>query len=503
MMHKLSSYELYKTIRQNNRLQEKRHPMFEKNRFAKFLIYFMVAYYACCFLLLGSSLPFAFEEECRSMEPYHLLDSGFFYMLILDFWMRFVVQQTPAQQAKPYMLLPIRRNFLLDIFLMRSGLSWGNLFFFFFLFPFGLLTIVKFYGFLGLFGWLFGYWLLFVCNSYWYLFCRALILKHMAWTLLPFALHAALVCACLLPDNSPLYDWFTDFIEGFFFWNPLHLLVPVAGIALLFWANRKIQSRMIYKEVAKVEEVELKSASEIKFLNRYGAIGEYLKMEIKLRLRNKQVRIQFFVGVGIMLFFSAAQWFSDIYDNGFMKSFICLYNYIILGLMTLAGIMCYEGNYIDGLMSRRESIYDLLRAKYYFNTLLLIIPLLLMIPTIVIGKIPLLMSLGYFCFTAGAIYPIIFQLAVYNNNTLPLNIKMTANTGNWYQNIATLAAMFVPIILEKLLTVCCGDTWGYVLLMIIGLAGMFTHRLWLRNIYTRFMARRYKNMESFRASRQH
>ena len=184
-----------------------------------------------------------------------------------------------------------------------------------------------------------------------------------------------------------------------------------------------------------------------------------------------------------------------------MQSFICLYDYIILGMTTLVCIMCYEGNYIDGLMSRRESIYELLRAKYYFNTLLLLLPLLIVMPLIVMGKVSLWMHLGYMFLTAGVLYPIIFQMAVYNNNTLPLNQKITGKQANTMQQIISVVILFLPIGLEKLCVLALGDVWGYVLMIAIGVAGMAMHKLWLRNVYNRFMQRRYVNMEGFRSSR--
>ena len=53
---------LYKIIKQNQKLAEKRNPAFDTNRFAKFLMYFMIVYWAAIFLFLGVSLPFMFEE---------------------------------------------------------------------------------------------------------------------------------------------------------------------------------------------------------------------------------------------------------------------------------------------------------------------------------------------------------------------------------------------------------------------------------------------------------
>ena len=258
---------------------------------------------------------------------------------------------------------------------------------------------------------------------------------------------------------------------------------------------------MIYNEVAKTEEKEMKHASEFKALNRFGIMGEYLKLEIRMRTRNKNVRMSFLLGIGLIILFSITVSFSDVYDGAFMQNFICLYNYLVLGVMTLQSIMSYEGNYIDGLMSRHESIYDLLRAKYIFNLVMLILPFTLMIPTIVSGKISLLMNLGYMFMVAGLIFPGLFQMAVYNSDTLPLNTKMTSKTNNWVQQVISLVVLFAPILLTQLCEVLLGDVWGYVVLIVLGTIGIATHPIWLRNIYKRFMARRHQNMEGFRASR--
>ncbi len=100
------------------------------------------------------------------------------------------------------------------------------------------------------------------------------------------------------------------------------------------------------------------------------------------------------------------------------------------------------------------------------------------------------------------IFPAIFQLAVYNNNTIPLNQKvMGGKQGNMIQQIVSVATLFLPIGIEQLCVWIMGPTWGYLPMIILGIAGVATHKLWLYNIYTRFMKRRYINMEGFRASR--
>ena len=72
-----------------------------------------------------------------------------------------------------------------------------------------------------------------------------------------------------------------------------------------------------------------------------------------------------------------------------MTSFICVYNFAVFGMIILSQIMSFEGNYIDGLMSRKESIMSLLKAKYYIYSIGEIIPFLLMVPAIIMNKLTL------------------------------------------------------------------------------------------------------------------
>ena len=259
---------------------------------------------------------------------------------------------------------------------------------------------------------------------------------------------------------------------------------------------------VVYNEISKEEDTTVKNTTQFNFLNRYGQLGQYLKLEMKLRMRNKTVRYQFIVCMVAVLALSSILLFTDIYDAKFMKSFICLYDYLVPSTMTLVCIMCYEGNYIDGLMSRRNSILQLLRAKYVFNAFMTVIPCILLIPLMVSGKISVWMNLGYLFFTQGFVVPLLFQLAVYNNNTLPLNAKlMGSKQGNTTQQIVSIVAMFLPIGIENLGILAFGPVWGYAPMILLGIAGIVTMPLWLSNTYQRMMARRYVNMEGFRATR--
>lgn len=497
----MTKRELHRLLKKHESLKDKRHPMFERNRFVKWLFAFMVLYYAACMILMGVSMGVAMSGIYAGVASFHVLDGWFWMILAADFWMRFIFQDTPANQARPYTLLPISRKFMMRRYLVRAGLAWGNLFWGFFLVPFAFVSIYPTLTLGATLAWLLGWWLMLVANGYMYLCIRALCKKCIWWFLLPFALHLALNLIAFLPEHNVLDMPCTYFMYDFARWQLYPFAIVLAIIALLFYLNEKVQLRMTYAEIGKQEEVKVKNTNTWNFLNKYGTFGEYMKLEIKLRMRNKQPRMQFFTLLGLMVVLSALLYFTDIYDGTFMKSFICMYDYVVLGMTSLITIMAYEGNYLDLLMSRKQSILHLLTTKYYLNSLLLLIPLLLTTPLMIAGKISVWMDFGYLFFTIGVLYPATFQMAVYNKETLPLNVKLTGKSGNSKQNIVSLVLMFGPILLERLSVALLGDVYGYVLLIAIGFIGVATHRKWLNWTYQRFMARRYENMEGFRATR--
>ena len=494
---------LYKIIKQNQKLAEKRNPAFDTNRFAKFLMYFMIVYWAALFLFIGVMLPFMFEGLVPNMEPYHIMNQGFIYVMLADFLIRFIGQPSVSQEIKPYLLMPVKRKKLISLLLLKSGLDSYNFLWFFVYVPFAFITVIRFYGFGGMFLYLLGIWLIFVFNNYFYLLCKLLLGEKTLWLLLPIAVFGLLGATEFLLDGLPISRFTMDLGEGFIEGNPLSFLFVLACIGVMFFINLKLQQRMIYNEISKKEDTKIKHVSEYKFLDKYGEVGEYIRLELKLITRNKTVKTQFRMGVIVMMAFSFLLAFTDVYDGTGMTKFICLYNYAVLPIMTLGQVMCFEGNYIDGLMSRKESIFNLLRAKYYLTTLIILVPFLFMMFPITKGKITLLMAIAYLIFVVGFVFFMLLQLAVYNTRTLPLNANLMKSnkSSNWIQGLITSFAFFLPFMIDTTLTALFPAEVAHIILIVIGLGFIATHNLWIKNIYKRFMKRRYKNMEEFRASR--
>lgn len=497
----MNKIQLFFLLRKNTKLSEKRNPMFEANQYSKLFGYIMASILAIEFIALGTFLGWLAAKEDAPEMLFYIMP----FLLILDFGMRFMTQQTPLMLVKPYLLTPISKYTAIECFLVNQVLNLGNLFWMVIFLPYVFIVWCGGLPFWSAIGMLLLLHFMVVVNSQWYLLVRTLVNQSMFWWALPAAFYGLLIGPFfLLPDE--ILDKYTDFIEGMvdhmnsLWW--IFLLFAVLFV-ILFTINRYLQMHLVYDEISTKEKAKLKHVSQFTALDRFGQIGEYLKLELKSVMRNKAIRTRFLQAVILPTMFSLCIAFLDIYKTSFERNFFCLYAFIFFGAANLVKIMCPEGNYIDLLMVHKENILTLLRAKYYFYCAVLLLPLLITLIPVFTGKFTILMILAYLLTATGPVYFMLFQLAVWNKQSLPLNDKITGKNQmeNKWQGIASMVAMFAPVILVLLLQAFFSENVAYITLIIIGAAFTLTESWWLRNIYRRMMKRRYVNLEGFHATR--
>ena len=497
----MNKIKLFFLLRKNTKLSEKRNPMFEANQYSKLFGYIMASILAIEFIAIGTFLGWLAAKEDIPMMLFYIMP----FLLIVDFGMRFMTQQTPMMLVKPYLLTPISKYTAIDCFLIRQVLDAGNLFWMVIFLPYVFIVWCGGVTFWTAIGMLLLLHFMVVVNSQWYLLVRTLVNQSMFWWALPAAFYGLLIAPFfVLPDD--LLDKYTDFIEDCFErMNSLWWLFLLFALlfTILFAINRYLQMHLVYDEISSKEKAKLKHVSQFTALDRFGQIGEYLKLELKSVMRNKAIRTRFLQAVILPTMFSLCIAFLDIYKTSFERNFFCLYAFIFFGAANLVKIMCPEGNYIDLLMVHKENILTLLRAKYYFYCAVLLLPMVITLIPVFTGKFTILMILAYLLTATGPVYFMLFQLAVWNKQTLPLNDKITGKNQmeNKWQGIASMVAMFVPVILVLILQAIFDENTAYITLIIIGAAFTLTESWWLRNIYRRMMKRRYANLEGFHSTR--
>ena len=492
----MNKLQLFRLLRRNTNLSYRRSAAFEQNQWAKVLIYLGAGFFALYLIIYGTAIGAAAEGEPGTIISFMIL------ILPIDFLLRFIFQTTPAMMVKPYILMPISRYTAIECFLASSHVSGYNLLWLAMFIPYSIIVIA------GGGGWgvtllvMLISLLLIMLNSQVYLFFRTLVNRNVLWILPAVALYA-LPYATLLIDNSE--KAFKRLLNGLQDYGSQWWVLPavVALMAVLFFVNRHFQFKYVYEEISKKSERELKRVSSFSSFNRFGIVGEYLKLELKSNLRNKVMRSRTIMSLALVVIFSLLIAYTSVYDNPMMTNFWCLYCFAIYSVTSLIKIMGQEGNYIDLLMVHPENILAVLKAKFWFYCAVLIVPFVVMLPAVFTGKFTLLMLLAYMLLTGGLVHFIIFQLAVYNRQTLPLQQKVTGkgNFENGMQIVIELVALIGPGIIVGVGYLTVGLTATYVFMCLVGAALILTSPLWLRNVYRRMMARKYENLEGFHSSR--
>ena len=502
---KLSWWQLLRLLRKHSKLSEQRNVALAQNRMAKvfgyiamvFTVMYLMFLSVMLALIANSSTHYTASELMFGMMP---------FILAVDFFFRFAIQQTPSQLIKPYVMLPIGKNTCIDCFLFNSVTSLGNLVWMALFLPYAIMSILFVEGFWAAIGFLLAAHLLIVIDSQWYMLIRTLVNRKYYWWLLAAVVYALMFSPCYLGKDSgfvKLCKTYAVVGDGAAHWSLLVFGGILLLLCLLLLINRKVQYISVYDELSKNEKTEIKHVTQLQQLNKLGETGEYVKLEIKSIMRNKNIRKGFISANIVIIMFSLLIAFTDVYSGGFTK-FLAVYNFAIYGAIILVKTMCYEGNYIDCLMVHKENIYSLLKAKYWIYTALLIIPLILMIPTVVMGKCSLLMLIAVMILTAGPVHASFLYISIFNKQTMPLNTKFIGKgsiEANYFQVIAEIAAFILPLLVLNIMPILFGETWGAVVIIVLGLIFVFTHPIWIRDIYQRIMRRRYENLESFHASR--
>ena len=492
----MNKIQLFKLLRHNIKVSEKRSPVFEQNKWAKVLIYFLAAMFVIYLIMYGSIIGYAADGEPGTMIAAMLI------ILPIDFLLRFIFQSTPAMMAKPYILMPISRYSVIECFLVSSHFSGYNFLWLGMFIPYSI--ILFFSG---------GFWatiyvliislLLIILNSQIYLFFRTLVNRSPLWLIAAAAFYALPFAPLLfIRPVSKGIEKIADALQtaGTAWWMLPLVLLLIVGV---FFVNRHFQFRYVYEEISKKTEKALKKVSQFTFFNRFGLVGEYLKIELKSNIRNRTMKSRCILSLVMVAFFSALIAYTSIYDNPIMKNFWLLYCFALYSMKSLIKIMGQEGNYIDLLMTQKENILALLKAKFWFYCCILVVPFVILLPAVFTGKFTLLMLFAYMFLVGGCMHFIIFQLAVYNKQTLPLQLKVTGK-GNYENGIQIgieFGIMFAPAIILGLGYLTVGLTATYIFMCVLGLGFIVTSNIWLHNIYNRMMKRRYENIEGFHATR--
>ena len=452
-------------------------------------------YFGANFLILGIFSDTIIQELFPNQSVIEKHFQFLFYYWMCDIFVRFKFQEVRILQIKPYTTLPVARS-LLDRFpLMISLTSNFNYAY--------LLLVVPFY---------FNYvlpnesvlfsviWWLYILSGLVFVSFTSLHLRlyFQKKPLFGFVFLLLLIGFIFLETNkivhlSSIFWSVIKYAQLYFF--PV-LLFPLISVISYFMGLRFLRNLKYYE--FETNHLNL-GVGKLSFLDRWGELGDHIRLDIKFLYRNKRTRaalvslaffpVWYYIMITPKLDLTSSK---HVFAGIFTISQLC----ISYGQFVFAG----HSTYFDGLITQRISVAHFIRAKYVLFILSMFLIYIVMLPFYFYHPFLPFINLSLLVFSMGTMPYLVLIVACYRYQRFEITQKSSFN----YQGFSFLS--IVPAAVVCILSILLFNTfslfnckeYAYYSYFGIGLIGVFTQKWWLESITRKFKEKKYQLLEGFR-----
>ena len=141
----MNRLQLYRILYKHRSLSMRRALDYERKRSAKYLFYIGYAMVFAYLLFIAVILSLS-VNKMRDANAVGITVGILPFILLVDLFIRFTYQQTPAQIIKCYALLPLPRKVCIESFIGASLFNLGNVWWYVLFVPYCVMSVVFSYG---------------------------------------------------------------------------------------------------------------------------------------------------------------------------------------------------------------------------------------------------------------------------------------------------------------------------------------------------------------------
>ena len=211
-----------------------RSASFGKNVGLKILMGFFAIWMLLGFLSLGVGTYFFLKEQYPAKDPFIVANKFVVFLLVFDLIIRYLMQKIPVMDIKPMLILPIKKNKLVNYILTKSVFSFFNFSFLILYIPFAIVLISKGYNYIGVLAWTFFMLALTICIN----FINFLINKNN----IALGFLVLFLGSLWLSFKYQIFDMTNVFGKVFYlvYENPLLSFIGLFLVALFYYLNFSI-----------------------------------------------------------------------------------------------------------------------------------------------------------------------------------------------------------------------------------------------------------------------
>lgn len=468
---------------------------FQKGLVIKILLFLALIYFGGMAIFMGGIMFFALKKLIPNVEPIVIVNNFMIHWLLLNLLVRFFMQQLPVMNIKPLMIIPIKRNIVIHYLLGKTAMSFFNFISLFIFLPFSLVMLFKGYPALNVISWLVSV----MCLTLVINFINFLINKNNTI----FYSIAAVLAVFIGLEYFGIYQVSRPFGLAFnaLYDHPYLLVVPLLLMIILYKINFDFIKKGFYLDDAVSKKVKEVKATDLSWMDRFGAIAPFLKNDVKLIWRNarpKQVMMVSF----LFLFYGLVFYTQEVYMK--MPAFLAFASMFVTGgfLMTFGQLVpSWDSEYYKLLMSQNIPYRQYLESKWYLMVVAVSLSFLLSIPYIYFGWRIFAMIAAGALFNIGLNSFITLFGGALNRVPIELNVKAKAfgntNGFNPTQMLIALPKLAMPMLLFYIPYKLINFDAGLIVLAMSGVLGIVFKNYFLNIIEGIYQKGKYKTIAAF------
>jgi hypothetical protein len=485
-------------------LKTKRAKAFYKNLAVNIIFSLLILYFAAIFLFLGFKLGSILEmfHIALGLNPVEILNGAIIYAILGGILLRLFMQQLGTINLFAYQMLPVKRSTIVNFLLFKSLVSPLNYLALLIVIPFALTSVTNYYDGATSFRFVLNIVFIIWFNSLFAAFLK----RRFTSAFTSFMLLISLIAAVAAMEYFKLFSLF-DVSRAFFgfllehAWGSLLILmIPV----LAFVLNKWFFARNYYPEYfnRKIEKTGSGMAINLSFLDRFGSIGDFMALELKLILRHKRTRSLLYMSA-FFLFYGLIFYTNKMYNESTgMLFFIAVFMTGLLMFMYGQWVISWDSAYFDGLMTKNIPIHHYIKANYNLLVAFNAICFILTTPYFFFGVKIIQMHIAAFLFNTGVNTVILLFFSTYNTKRIDLSQGTAFNyQGTTFKNfLVVIPMMFLPMALVGILSFFLETFVIMAILAGTGLIGIAFRKPLITLCINQFNKRKYALAQGFRES---
>ena len=442
----------------------------------------------------GSGLYFILRKVFPNENPMWIVSQYVIYWICIELLLRYFMQKLPVMDVKPFLTTPIKKSAIAHYILGRSGASIYNLLSLFFFVPFAIVLLFHGYPLVNVLLWVIAVFAITLCLNY-----VNLLINKSDKALIAIA---TLVVACYGLDYFQVFDvkeFFAPIFHALYAY-PITVLVPIALAVLVYFLNFRFLRDKIYLDAGLKAKTKQANTSDLAWTKRFGDMGPFLQLDLKLIWRNKRTKSQVFISL-LFVFYGLIFYMQDMYKD--MIPMMVFLGIFMTGIfLTNFGqfIPAWDSSYYSMMMSQNIPLRKYLESKATLISVSVVVMFLLTIPYVYFGWQALAINFACALYNLGVNIPVILFFGSFNKKRIELdkspfgNMQGTSAT----QFLIMLPVLVAPIVLFAIVYYLVSFEVAIILLSVLGIIG-FAMKNYLLNLITeQYRKKKYGMVAGFK-----